>query len=235
MDIRIALCDDEKQQRDYLTLLLRKWNPKAHIEAFESAESFKMMREEKTPHDILLLDIQMGGQDGVSLAKELRAANEELIIIFITGVPDFIQEGYDVAALHYLMKPVNESKLFTVLDRAVSQVSITPKPLLLPVEGETVKLSFGDILYIESFAHYLEVVTVSGTITVKMPTYKLEQLLSDEFIRCHRSYLVNMRHISKITKTDITLDNGKFVPLSRRMQSSVSETFIAYIAGASPQ
>jgi len=228
MSLSIALCDDEKHQRDYLASLIGKWNPMVKIEQFESAEQFKMLREDNTPHDILLLDIQMGGQDGVSLAKDLRAAREDMIIVFITGLPDFIHEGYDVNALHYLMKPVDEKKLFVVLDKAAGQIAKTEKTLLLPVDGEIVKIHVNEILYVESFAHYQEVATTSGSFSVKMPTYKLEQQLGRGFVRCHRSYLVGLKHISKITKTDVILDNGKIIPLSRRMYKAVNEAFIDY-------
>ena len=235
MNIRIAMCDDEQRQRDYMTLLVEKWaaqsNIKLHIDQYESAEQFKLMREESAPHDILLLDIQMDGQDGVSLAKELRALRENLIIIFITGLPDFLHEGYDVSALHYLMKPVDENKLFSVLDRAAKQATKAGRQLLLPVEGEMMRVSVADIMYIESFAHYLEIALTSGTVTVKMPTYKLEQQLGAGFVRCHRSYLVGMRHVSKITKTDVVLDNGKAIPLSRRLYGGVNEVFIEFISG----
>ncbi|MCL2360740.1 MAG: LytTR family DNA-binding domain-containing protein [Defluviitaleaceae bacterium] len=230
MDIRIALCDDEKHQRDYLVHLIKKWNPEAKIDCFESAEQYKMLRDEEAPHDILLLDIQMGGQDGVSLAKELRAAREDMIIIFITGVPDFVHEGYDVEALHYLMKPVDENKFFVTLVKAAQQAMKVEHPLLLQVDGETLKVQIKDILYIESFAHYLEIVLSSDTITVKMPAYRLEQELGAGFVRCHRSYLVGLKHISKITKTDIILDNGKAIPISRRLYTSVNAAFIDYIA-----
>ena len=235
MDIHIALCDDEQRQRDYMMMLVKKWaqdnHIKAHIDPFESAEQYKMMREESTPHDILLLDIQMGGQDGVSLAKELRAAQENMIIIFITGLPDFLHEGYDVSALHYLMKPVDENKLFAVLTKAAEQATKTEQYLLLPVDGDMLRVAVKDIMYIESFAHYLEIALASETVTVKMPKYKLEQQLGPGFVRCHRSYLVGMRHISKIAKTDVVLDNGKVIPLSRRMYNGVNEAFMAYIAG----
>jgi len=228
------MVDDEKLQRDYMLHLVSSWakanNIKAQIDLFESAEQFKMMRD--APYDILLLDIQMGGQDGVSLAKELRAASENMSIIFVTGLPDFLHEGYDVSALHYLMKPVDEDKLFAVLDRAVEQIvqaCKTAPQLLLTVEGEAVRIPVLDILYVESFAHYLEIGLPGRTIAVKMPAYRLEQQLGQGFVRCHRSYLVGIRHVSKITKTDVVLDSGKVLPLSRRLYWVVSEAFMAYI------
>jgi len=233
MDIHIAICDDEKQQRDYMMLLVKKWadeaNTKATIALYESAEQFKMMRDESIPNDILLLDIQMGKQDGVSLAKELRANNEKMIIIFVTGLPDFLQEGYDVSALHYLMKPVDEGKLFAVLTKAAQQVKKVEPQLIFTIDGENLRVAASDIMYIESFAHSLEVVLVSGSITVKMPAHKLQERLGKDFVRCHRSYIVGMRHISRITKTDVVLDNGKSIPLSRRLHSAVNEAFIKFI------
>jgi len=236
MNISIAVCDDEKHQHQYIETLLTEWAAKNNIQAdlnfFESAEHFKARQDKDSSYDILLLDIQMGGQDGIALAKELRKTDEKAIIIFITAIPDFIQEGYDVSALHYLIKPIDEGKLFAVLDRAVKQLAKTERTLLLPVDAEMVRILETDIIYIESFAHHLEISLKTGHITVKMPTYKFEQQLGTHFIRCHRSYIVNMKYISKITKADIILDNGKAIPLSRRLYNKVNNALIGYFKEA---
>jgi len=239
MDLRIAICDDEKYLREYMTALVSRWARESGIkiktDIYNSAEQFKMMRESGSPHDILLLDIQMGGQDGVALARELRkdGENKDLIIVFITGTPDFIHDGYDVSALHYLLKPVDEEKLFDVLTRAYAQIKKVEHNLLLPVDGEVVRVNVNDILYVESFAHYLEIAVATNILTVKMPAYKLEEQLGEGFVRCHRSYMVNMRHVAKLTKTDVILDNEKVLPISRRMYNEVSGAFLRYIQGLS--
>jgi len=233
MDIQLAICDDEKQQRTYLEKLAVQWaganKLTANIHCYGSAENFKFARE--TDYDILLLDIQMGGMSGVELAKELRRDDERTIIVFITAVPDFIQEGYDVSALHYLMKPVDEAKFFAVMDKAAKLLNRAERTLLLPVDGETMRIAVSDILYIESFAHYADLTMRGGGVRVKMPSYKLEQQLGEGFIRCHRSYIVALRHISKITKTDVVLDGGEAVPLSRRLYNEVNKAFINYFKG----
>ena len=234
MQVRIAICDDEEHLREYIDSLAEKWaalnDINVETETFSSAEKYiKSGIDGGERYDILLLDIQMGGKNGVELARELRENDDKLIIIFITAVPDFIQEGYDLSALHYLIKPVNEDKLMEVLDRAVKQLNLPEgKMLIINVNGETVRIPLREILYIESFAHYIEVAAKPGVFTVKMPAYKLEEQLDNNFIRCHRSYIVNIKHINKITKTDVVLDGGKFLPLSRRMYNGVQEAWIKF-------
>ena len=234
MDIRIAICDDESYHAEYVARFVEGWADKnkfrVSLNFYESAENFKDARDDYIC-DILLLDIQMDGQSGVELAKELRETDEKLIIIFITAMPDFVQEGYDVSALHYLMKPMDENKLHGVLDRAVKQLSKAGQTLLLPMDGDVIRVPPEDILCIESFAHYLEITTVTEMIKVRMPAYKLEQQLGEHFVRCHRSYIVGLKHISKITKTDVILDNRRQIPMSRRLYDNVNKAWISYVKG----
>ena len=125
MKYKIAICDDSGADRQFVLNMVRAWASSAghtvHIDDFPSAESFLFRYAEESDYDILLLDIEMGAMDGVTMAKELRKSNDTVQIIFITGYSDYISEGYEVAALHYLMKPVKEEKLRSVLDRAVER------------------------------------------------------------------------------------------------------------------
>ena len=232
MQVKIAICDDEAYLRDYINGLVEKWavinDINVETDTFDSAEKYiKSGKDEK--YDILLLDIQMGEKSGVELARELRADDDKLIIVFITAVPDYIQEGYDLSALHYLIKPLNEDKLTEVLNRAVNRLNLpADKALIVNMGGETVRIPLTDIYYIESFAHYSEVSAGDEKYTVRMPSYKLEEQLDNNFIRCHRSYIANIKYISKITKTDVILDDGKLLPLSRRLYNGVHEAWIKY-------
>ena len=126
MNYKIAVCDDSAADRQYLSALAAQWAEKAgavaEVTEFPSAENFLFCYAEKKDYDILLLDIEMGKMDGVTMAKKLRQDNDTIQIIFITGYSDYISEGYEVAALHYLMKPVKEEKLFSVLDRAAEKL-----------------------------------------------------------------------------------------------------------------
>ncbi len=235
MLIHIAVCDDEKTEREYLAALVRLWAGRRgyalNLSSFDSAESFLFAYDGDKTFDILLLDIQMKKMDGVELARLLRRENSAVQLLFITGFPDFIAAGYEVSALHYLMKPILEDKLFSTLDRAVINLNKSEPQLIISVDSVTTKIKHGDILYCESFAHSTVITTIKETYETRLPISELEKQLGGGFIRCHRSYIVGIRHIERISKTDVFLDNGSSVPLSRRSYDMVNRAFIRYYRG----
>ena len=235
MKYKIAICDDSDADRQYVLNMVDRWAASAghvvHTDTFTSAENFLFHYAEENDYDILLLDIEMGAMDGVTMAKRVRQDNEAIQIVFITGFADYISEGYEVSALHYLMKPIMRDKLFAVLNRAVAAVKKTDKALLLPVGGEMIRLPVGRVQYVEAFSHTVAIVTDTETIQVKMPISEMENLLGNGFVRCHRSYLVGLKHISRLSRTEVILDNGNTLPLSRSTAPLVHKAFISYYTG----
>lgn len=235
MAYRVAIVDDSNIDAEYVQSILKAWAQDRQVgvqaQRFTSAENFLFHYSDDKSWDILLLDIEMGAMDGVSLAKKLRQENDSVQIVFITGFADYISEGYEVSALHYLMKPVKQDKLFGVLDRAVAATQKTERVILLPVGGEMLRLPVSQVQYVEAFSHTVAIVTGSDTIQVKIPISEIEKILSDNFIRCHRSYLVGLKHISRLSKTEVILDNGKTLPLSRSAAAPVYKAFISYYTG----
>ena len=126
MNLKIGICDDDPAQVTLTETLTASWaKENGHsikIKTYKDAESFLFDFEEENDFDILLLDIEMGDMNGVTLAKNIRKKSETVQIIFITGYSDYISDGYDVAALHYLMKPLKAEKLFEVLNRAAVKI-----------------------------------------------------------------------------------------------------------------
>lgn len=237
MRYHIAICDDEQVERKYLSQLAAQWTADrglcSQIDAFESAEQFLFTYQEDTSYDILLLDIQMKELDGVSLAKEIRKTDTRIQIIFITGLPDFIAEGYEVSALHYLIKPIQPEKLWSVLDKAQKSLNKTEKSLLISSGGESFRIPIGNIMVCESYGHITTITTKNGSYEVRQSLTELEQQLDSSFIRCHRSYIAGLRHISRITKNEVILDDGTALPLSRRLYDSVNQAFINFFKGIS--
>ena len=235
MAYRVAIVDDSKTDAEFVQGILNSWADQRQAdiraEVFPSAEAFLFRYAEDKDWDILLLDIEMGTMDGVSLAKKIRQENNSVQIVFITGFADYISEGYEVSALHYLMKPVKQDKLFAVLDRAVAAMQRTERVILLPVGGEMLRLPISQVQYVEAFSHTVAIVTGTDTIQIKMPISEVEKLLGDGFIRCHRSYLVGLKHIARLSKTEVILDNGKALPLSRSAAPLVHKAFISYYTG----
>ena len=159
MKYKIAICDDSDADREYVLNMVNRWAAGAgqvvHTDTFTSAENFLFHYAEESDYDILLLDIEMGDMDGVTMAKQLRKNNDIVQIVFITGYSDYISEGYEVAALHYLMKPVKEEKLCSVLDRAAEKLQKNETVLNFEIGGEMLRLPIYQIRYADVFGNYV--------------------------------------------------------------------------------
>lgn len=230
--MKIVICDDESSQIKYLQEIINIWSKNVGeivtVKAFESAEAFLFDYEENRDIDILLLDIQMKGMSGIELAREIRKVNETLQIIFITGFTDYMAEGYDVSALHYLMKPVNEQKMIEVLDRAAARLKSSERAILLKAGSCSIRILADDIYYAEAFSHYVTLYTKDGQENFNMRISDMEKLLGEGFFRCHRSYIVGMKHVRRVSRTAMVLDNGKEIPLSRALYDAANQAFIKY-------
>lgn len=233
MPITIAICDDEQVESRYLSTLVNQWaqanRREVSLQIFESAESFLFRYAENKAVDILLLDIEMGAMNGVELARRIREDNETVQLVFITGYADFMAHGYEVSALHYLMKPVSASKLFEVLDKAVVKLNKRERVLLLAIGGESIRIPVKDILCVEAFAHSVVITSTAGQVEAKLSLSEIGGQLGDnDFIRCHRSYIVGLRAIKRVARTDVILDNDMAIPLARRSYHEVNQAFIHY-------
>ena len=235
MRIDIAICDDERRQAEYIKSLVSLWagdnDLDVRTEIYGSAESFASARAGGKKFDILLLDIQMGGQSGMELAREIRRTDAKLVIIFITGFADYMPEGYDVSALHYLVKPIDEKKFVAVLDKAVKSLETNNKSLALAIGGETHYVPLSEIRYIEAQGHYVIIQAVSREYRQKMNLTQIVELLDNRFFRCQRSFIVNLSFVYKISRTFITLDNKTEVPISRNLYEAANRAVIKFFPG----
>ena len=231
MKYRIAICDDEQNQIEYITSIVTSWsNHKGHsceIRTFASAEAFLFEYEEDKAYDILLLDVEMKSMNGIELAKRIRKDNNRAEILFITSHFEFVGEGYEVDALHYLIKPISVEKLTQVLTKAAEKLSVEPPSVVISCEGETVKLYESDILYVESFLHYIVIHTKDNEYKIKENISVFENKVSDVFYRIHRSYLVSLKYITRISRTSVNIGNTE-LPLSRGKYDNINRAFIEH-------
>ena len=230
MPLTIAICDDNESQISELRRLLGEWSADKPfalvIDEYISAESFLFSYPDK-PCDLILLDIEMNGINGMELAKKLRSDGDMLPIVFITGYSDYMSDGYEVEALHYLLKPVDKTKLFSVLDRYIKRRAPESEIMLTCDEG-SLHISHEMIVYCEAVGKKTHMHMRDKVIVCNSGISTMKNMLPEEFVFCHRSYIVNMRYVRSIGKTDIMLDSGEKIPLSRRLYKEVNERFIRY-------
>ncbi len=233
MQITIAVCDDDAEQVKRLRGLLCGWSADkpfaVNISEYESAEQF-LFEYPDSPCDLLLLDIEMGGLDGMSLARKLRAGGDMLPIIFITGYSEHISEGYDVEALHYLLKPLDSEKLVAVLDKYADRREEKTEEILISCDGRPTHVPTREIVYIEAFGRKTQIHFSDKSVSdCDMNIGKFGDLTG--FIHCHRSYIVNLRCIRSIGRDSVSLDGGGKIPLSRRLYNEVNKKFIEFYTG----
>ena len=232
MTLNLAICDDETEQIEHLCLLVADWAKESrqlvHVDTYPSAEAFLFIYGSDKHYDILLLDIQMGKMDGVTLARQIRAVNKEIQIIFITGYMEYIADGYDVEALHYLLKPTDRNKLFAVLDRAVEKLKSNEMALIVNQGGEVSRIPLYDIRYLEVRHNYVTI-HANHEYTIKKPLAEFAKELDDSFFRTGRSFVVNLRYIRKITRTEVFLEGDIIVPLSRGLYDDLNRALITHI------
>lgn len=240
--LNIAVVDDEQVHRDILMKYIEEWKARegveAQVEDFPSGEAFYFSWCGDQRWDVLFLDICMEGETaGVMLAKKLREKKRAIVIIFTTGIPDYMQEGFEVEALHYLLKPLDKRKVWECLDKCFRRTETERRTVLLPIEEGTVKVDGDKILYAEAVGHYCTVTCAEEVLEVRMGIRELERKLRESmgigegqegyFVFTHRSYLVNVQKIARMGRQDILMDNGVSVPVSRRSYNQVNDRFIA--------
>lgn len=231
MSYRIAITDDSPADIKYIGSVLERWADarklSVHIDSYPSAEAFLFQYEENPACDIILLDIEMSGMDGVTMAKKLREKNSTAVIVFITGYSDYIAEGYDVSALHYLMKPVDPGRFMEVMDRALERLSRQERLLTVRAAGEIVRIPMGSILFLEAARNYVIIHAEGGEdFMVRHKLGDFESELDERFLRVGRSYIVNLTKLYRITRSELVFPDKTALPLPRGAYDTLNRAII---------
>ena len=226
--IIVAICEDERYILEELRRKVEKYiNRKsldASIKTFMSGEE---LLKAKKKFDIILLDLMLPGIDGLEVARQISCRSR---IIFVTSYREYAVEAFDANAVHYLVKPVTEERLFLALDRAVNQTEqMDNQALTLIKSGKTQVILIRDILYCEVFNHQVRIHTVHGTYDYFGTLDMLETKLDERFFRCHRSFVVNMSCVAGQEKGVAILTNGEKIFISRRKQTDFIQRLLNFL------
>ncbi len=245
MGWKIGICEDIKAQQRNLRRMLDEWAEnrgcQADVRLYDHSSAFWFDWCERMDLDVLLLDIDLGEgqQNGMELAKKIREKDSRIVIVFVTAMTEYMNQGYDVQALHFLVKPVEKARLWEILDRACAAVSSDrQKECLLLTEGTGISLVPTDeIVYAEAFSHSVTL-HLSGQnrdagvqeLEVRSLGMKEleERLPARDFFRCHRSYLIHLNHVNRLGECRVCMDDGSCLPVSRRREKELFRVFVDY-------
>ena len=210
--MRIAICDDEREAREMLARQVRELEPEADVRLYASGEE---LLAEAVPPDILLLDIQMPGRDGMRTARLLREKGWRGAVIFITALEEYVFEAFDVGAFHYLVKPFAAQKLRAVLQQAIQQYerqSARPaenRSLLVRAGGVHTRVCVNDVVYAEVFNRKVIIHKLDGDIEYYGKISALQEQAGADFFRPHRAYLIHFKYVVRYDASTIYLERGK--------------------------
>lgn len=233
--MKIAICDDEKQFVDAICPLLKQWAARNSIKLtlylFTNGDDLIAAHRNECM-DLIILDIIMPLLNGMDTARELRNDNQTVPIIFLTSAREFAVESYEVKAFHYLIKPVDELKLFHVLDDFLKINTLPQSLFTAQTDKGFCKIVMDDVEYLEAQNKEVLIHLSNGkTIMIRELFSKCAEVFSPEngFFRCHRSYIVNLSNVVQFTKSEITTKLKNDIPISRNRYSAFKETYFNHM------
>jgi DNA-binding LytR/AlgR family response regulator len=230
---QIAICEDEQvfseEHEKACRAIFDKLNTKCKTSVFPSGEEFLVSFEQHgMQYDLILLDIGMDGIDGMTLARKIRQANEDVDIVFITSNQAYISQGYDVKALHYLMKPVDMQKLERLIIEAYKK-KFDDNVYIIKSGEQSIRVPVKDIVYLETEKRKVNILRLNGNSLEY--SGKLKDILCGlsewPIIRCHESFAINITNIRElITRQKAIAVNGTEIPISRKYWDDVKDAFM---------
>ena len=233
-DIHIAVVDDLPEDREHLQAALTHYAAKHglrwNISCFSSGEDL-LHRYTPGSFPLVFLDILMGGIDGIQTARQLRAADPDVLLVFVTTEAGYAVEGYEMDASGFLVKDdVQKEKRFArLMERLAPRLHIDAV-LELTENGVPIQVSAGEILYAEVLDHSMVLHTSGGVHTLRMTMEELKPLLPKDgrFFECHRGVVINLDAVSVLQDKVVTMENGDTLPVSRRRKTELEQNYAAW-------
>lgn len=225
MSLSIAICEDEKIHRDtlkeYLSTILNKEDLEFELTIY--SDGMELLKAIDKKFDILFLDIALGNDCGMDIARKIREIDSNMEIIFTTSMESYVFEAYEVNAYRYLLKPINYELLSKYVNQCINEVLQKNETIAIKSNKSTLILPAGKILYIEVLRKQVTIYTTDKEYSIEIALKKLEQqLVNYKFFRCHNSYLVNLKEIDEIRDKTIII-KGYEVPVSRANYKELQE------------
>lgn len=227
MSLKIAICDDVVADRQRIESLIQEEEINYECTVYDSGEALLWDFESGQYFDIYFLDIFMDGISGVETAKRIRSANPNALLIFISSSNDFYRESYDLYSFNYLIKPVRKDKFAQVLQRAAADLNKEVNQVVrFSFDNSLHTVRCSQLLYLTSDKHivYFHMVNKETLKSYGKIDDFIPQLPAKVFLRCHQSYIVNLKHVTSMTSSEFMLGEKK-VPISRKYSALSRESY----------
>lgn len=231
---RVAICEDNstiaKDLYGLCSHVLSENGISFDIAVFSDPEALLcILEQDAAAFHVLLLDIKMKPISGLALAHCLREAGNRISIIFVTGHEEYLREGYDVQPVHFLLKPVTKEALQKALKTDLD-LNYISKTVSLEYGNKRFSFDIDRILYLESQDHTLYVQAENDVCSFRIPLSRIQEALpASRFCRCHNSFIVNLSWIREIMRTELSLKNGKILPVGRRYFHGLQTAFTRFL------
>ena len=247
--MRAAICDDEEQIRQEIRRLIRAEDGELCIDEYTSAEEllasdlhyemifldihFAETGPDKETNTAFDMELKNDMKNGMEAARQLHEKDKRTVIIFITGIKEYVFDAFDVGAFHYLLKPIDPVKLISVFTQAKQEAMerFEEKKLLIKTRQNSFVLNMRDILYAESRLKKVMIHTNEDVIEYYGTIRELEAELDQAFYRCHRAYIVNMTKIKRYGSDFIIVSNGEQIYLAKERYGDFVDAYMKFLMG----
>lgn len=232
--IRIGICDDSSAFLHQTKFMIDHWDNRPQdiiTELFEDGDAL-ILAHSQNPFDIILLDIVMPMLNGIDAAKELREKDKNVKIVFLTSSAEFALDSYTVKASNYLLKPLEPTQFFTCLDELIFDIKSVSKCIIVKGLDAVYRIPLSNIEHVESQSkHIIFYTSDNKTIESTDPLYTYENILlfEDGFFKCHRSYIINIHRVDSFSPSEVIMQSGCRIPISRSHQKSFEDIYFHII------
>lgn len=230
--MHIAICDDDKEELARISSFLDKYqrehNASLTYKAFHSGVEL-LSTVKSGDFALYLLDVIMPAVNGVEVAKEIRSFDTEAKIVFLTSSPEFAVASYTVKAMDYILKPVEEGRLFGVLNELMTDSQKPQEGLTVKAKNGITRILFSRLVYVEVVNKQVYFHLADNSVrevTARLSEFEQTLLARPEFMRVHRSYIVNLFQINELTANGLTTHQGNSIPVSRALYKEVRDAYV---------
>lgn len=232
--MKIAIVDDERKASALLEGYIDRFKEEnsivIHTAVYNNPNDF--LTQYKGDVDLILMDIEMPGLNGIETAKELRRIDSRVVLMFITNMAQYALQGYEVEAVDYVIKPLSYADFSMKMKKAMRYITLNSgEDITLKTSDRIVKVNVLDIIYVEVIRHYLIYHTTRGEVTVRSTMKETEEMLTKySFVRSHNCYLINLKYVEAIEGNFVRLA-GEELAVSRKKKSELLTEFARYVGG----